>query len=36
MSSISRMFKYADFMAEIDEATLAVVKEMIPSYEAHE
>lgn len=31
-----RMFRYADFMAEIDEATLAVVKEMIPNYTMQE
>lgn len=31
-----RMFQYAGFMAEIDEATAGVVKEMIPSYTIQE
>ena len=32
----ARQFRYADFMAEIDEAVLAVVKEMIPNFTVQE
>ena len=32
LSAIGRMFKYADFMAEIDENCHAVVKQTIPTF----
>lgn len=35
LTSYGRVFRYADFMAEIDENLLKIIKEMIPNYEAH-
>lgn len=36
LTSMARMFRYADFMAEINDEVLTIVKEMIPNFEINE